>query len=144
MNKKNILTAIIAGLIFNSTGVVADNFVFRSEMNGIKQSSNSSLSGGGNGGGGGLIDPEEPEEPEEELVTWEDFANERGLSQDWAQLSWTSENLTELPTAPYPVTEINSINLSGNPISTLTGLDNITKANYVMLGQTNLEDLDLS
>lgn len=72
--------------------------------------------------------PNEPGvEPEPAGPSWQEFAVEHGLNaQRWDILSWGNAGLSEVPRAPYPVSNALRITLTGNSFSEVEGLHNLT------------------
>lgn len=76
-------------------------------------------------------------------AAWEKFATDRGLSKTWNSLSWISKNLSVLPSDPYPLSSVEVLALSSNPLTSLGGIDSIVSiSNKLTLDSVPLTNLN--
>lgn len=73
---------------------------------------------------------------------WDIFADARGLSKTWNNLTWMSANLTEVPSSPYPLTSVTSLNLQSNQLTNVDGLSNLTSVTTLNLAANKLTNVD--
>lgn len=76
------------------------------------------------------------------LISWEDFADQRSLSKVWNSTLWNNRGLTEIPTVPYPITNPTTLALYENQITNIDGLSNLTSVGTLNLAYNNLTNVD--
>ena len=89
----------------------------------------------------------EPLIPEENIDTWEQFATDNYLSNDFDYLNWSNLSVTSLPTVPYPNDVVGSLSITDSEILSnfdyLSSITEIDDGDLVIrnTGITNLSGL---
>ena len=76
------------------------------------------------------------------MSSWEQFAQEKGLSKTWNDLKWSAQGLSYLPNAPYPITSANNLFLKNNQLTNVDGLSNLTSVVNFTLNNNQLTNVD--
>lgn len=83
------------------------------------------------------------DECDSRLDAWNNFATENSLSNDWNNLSWSSKSLTNIPSEPYPLTNVFRVAFNYNQLPNIDGLSNLTSvSNFLSLNNNNLKNLN--
>lgn len=142
---KTILATLIASAMFASSAS-ANTFSFRYPIDRV--SSNGAIENPGNNGEDDGSSGEdgsngEDENGNENLGPWEQFAQDNNLPySDWHSLNWSYENLTSIPTDPYPLTSPTGVlNFNNNSINNIQGLRQITSIGSISLLGNNIFSL---
>ena len=76
------------------------------------------------------------------MSSWEQFAQEKGLSKTWNDLRWSAQGLSYLPNAPYPITSVGNFYLDNNQLTNVNGLSNLTSAKTLYLNNNQLTNVN--
>lgn len=120
MLKKTTGSILLLGFLAASIShASAATYHYRYPIEGVKASSGSQPSEGGS--------------ETEPLLGWAEFADSYTpdplfYPSDWSSIDWSAKGIAELPDGAYPSTTPGDINLSGNQITSISGMDNIVSA----------------
>lgn len=85
---------------------------------------------------------ENPVECQNRLTAWEEFAEVKGLTKNWTNLIWSVKGLTEIPSNPFPLKIVQTINLGNNNLINASGLSNVTHIGNLYFQNNQIENVD--